>query len=258
MIRSLLLSGMLAGLCAGILALGFAYAVGEPQVDIAISFESVQAAARGEAPDPVLVSRTVQSTAGLLTGIGVYGIAFGGLFALAFAAVYGRVRRARPAVTSFWLAAGSFAVVYLVPALKYPANPPSVGSSDTIGTRTALFLGMSCVSLFAAIGALMLNRWLEVRWGRMCAGLIALAAFAAAVVVGMILLPPVNEVPAPFPAVTLWNFRIASLGVQAVMWTTIGLSFAYFAERTLESPRRGAARGSRWGAESGAVSAGSE
>ena len=34
----------------------------------------------------------------------------------------------------------AFVVVYLVPFLKYPANPPSVGDPDTIGKRTALVL----------------------------------------------------------------------------------------------------------------------
>lgn len=238
MIRSLLLWGMLAGLCAGVVAFGFAYVVGEPQVDAAISFESAQYAAQGEPPEPVLVSRAIQGTLGLLTGVGVYGIAFGGLFSLAFAAVYGRVRRARPAVTSFWLAAGAFAVVYVIPALKYPANPPSVGQQATIGARTGLYLGMLGISLLAAVGALAWDRWLEARWGRMRAGLVALAAFVVVVAVAMILMPPIDEVPKTFPAVTLWNFRIAALGVQAVMWTTIGLLFGYFAERTLGSAAR--------------------
>jgi predicted cobalt transporter CbtA len=44
-------------------------------------------------------------------------------------------------------------------------------------------------------------------------------------------LPAVNEVPAEFPAVVLWRFRIASLGAQLVMWATIGLAFGAVAER---------------------------
>jgi len=35
-------------------------------------------------------------------------------------------------------------------------------------------------------------------------------------------LPAVNEVPATFPATLLWQFRIASLGMQAILWITIG------------------------------------
>ena len=67
----------------------------------------------------------------------MYGLALGGLFALAFAFAYGRVARASPRATALWLAAAAFVVVYLVPFLKYPANPPAVGDPDTIGRRTA-------------------------------------------------------------------------------------------------------------------------
>ena len=42
----------------------------------------------------------MQSSFGLLTAAVVYGLALGGLFALAFAAAYGRVGRASPARTS--------------------------------------------------------------------------------------------------------------------------------------------------------------
>lgn len=39
MVRSLLIWGMLAGICAGLLAASFAWVFGEPQVDLAIAFE---------------------------------------------------------------------------------------------------------------------------------------------------------------------------------------------------------------------------
>ena len=48
------------------------------------------------------------------------------------------------------------------------------------------------------------------------------------------LLPGVNEVPDGFPAVTLWDFRVASVAIQAVTWATVGLVFAGLAERALE------------------------
>lgn len=68
---------MLAGALAGLLAGGFAWIFGEPQVDVAIGFEQHMHAAAGEAPQPELVSRAVQSTAGLLTGILVQRLFYG-------------------------------------------------------------------------------------------------------------------------------------------------------------------------------------
>jgi len=64
------------------------------------------------------------------------------------------------------------------------------------------------------------------------------AAYVAVVVAGMLILPPINEVPADFPATTLWNFRIASLGMEAVLWTALGLAFGFLAERQFIPARR--------------------
>ena len=91
MVGQLLLRGMIAGLIAAVLAFGVAYVFGEPEVNYAIGFEERAAIAAGEDPgaEPELVSRAVQSTIGLATGILAYGTAVGGLFALVFAFVYG-------------------------------------------------------------------------------------------------------------------------------------------------------------------------
>jgi len=54
----------------------------------------------------------------------------------------------------------------------------------------------------------------------------AIATFLVVVVVAGVVMPGVSEVPATFPATTLWSFRLASLGTQMVMWATIGVVFA--------------------------------
>src|SRR5579864_3955824 len=139
MVRTLLVRGMLVGIVAGLLSFGFLKIYGEPQVDLAISFESQldegnAAAEKAKGIDTAqqeqaeLVSRPVQAGIGLFTGVVVYCAAFGGLFGLAFAFAYGRVAGAlTPQAVSLLLAATGFVAIYLVPSLKYPANPPSVG-----------------------------------------------------------------------------------------------------------------------------------
>ena len=98
---SLLWRGMIVGFVAALLSFGLLKVVGEPAVDRAIAFESAMdeakakaehdaAVAKGETPppyeeEPELVSRPAQAGIGLFTGVTVYSIAFGGLFALAFA-----------------------------------------------------------------------------------------------------------------------------------------------------------------------------
>lgn len=231
MLRHLLVCGLIAGVCAGLLATGFAELAGEPAVSRAIVFEQAHAAAAGQTPEAPVVSRTVQRSVGLLAAAVVYGIALGGLFALAFTAVYGRVGRASPARTALWLAAAAFLVLFLVPFVKYPANPPSVGNPETIGKRTELYGVMIAISLFAAVAAVRVRSSLSRRRSAAAAALVAVACYLVVVAAAGVALPGVDEVPSAFPAVTLWRFREAAVGTQVVMWTAIGLIFAAGAQR---------------------------
>ena len=77
------------------------------------------------------------------------------------------------------------------------------------------------------------------RYGGWNAGLAGAATYVVIVAIAGYALPEVNEVPEHFSAVVLWNFRIASLGLQAVLWTTIGLLFGFLAERVLAQSSRG-------------------
>ena len=125
--------------------------------------------------------------------------------------------------------------LYIVPNLKYPANPPSVGDPATIGMRTALYFLMMAISLAAMIGSVTLGRRLRAGYGAWNAYLTAAAVYLVVVIAVSLLLPSVNEVPRQFPAVVLWQFRIASLGAQLIMWTTIGLLFGALTERAAAS-----------------------
>jgi predicted cobalt transporter CbtA len=247
-----LIRGMLAGLVAGIIAFAFAYIAGEPLVDTAIAFEEMAAVAEATpaphdhagmaahshgAGEEELVSRGVQGTIGLATGVIVYGAAMGGLFALAFAFFYGRVGPFGPRATAALLAAAAFAVLFLVPALKYPPNPPAVGQPDTIGYRSELFFYMILCSLAAFALVLSLGRRLVARHGAWNGTLLAGAGFIVIVGAVQLLLPVIDEVPADFPASVLWRFRIASLGIQVILWAIIGLLFGVLAERRLAGRR---------------------
>src|SRR5919201_1894428 len=164
MLRNLLMCGLVAGLCAGLASTGFASLAGEPAVDAAIVYEDAHApAGHDAAAAPVPVSRALQKTGGLLTALVVDGVALGGIFALVFAFAYGRVGGASPRATAYWLAGAAFVVLFLVPFVKYPATPPSVGDPDTIGRRTTLYATMFAISILAAIAAARLRPWLRGR-----------------------------------------------------------------------------------------------
>ncbi|MFG1999231.1 CbtA family protein [Spirillospora sp. NPDC048911] len=238
MMRSLLIRGMLAGIAAAALALVIAWIYGEPQVGHAISFEEARAATHhhgGEAAEAEVVSRTAQKTAGLITAMVVYGVAVGGLFAIAFAFAYGRIGAIDARATAALVALGGFVAVVVVPFLKYPPTPPAVGNPDTIGSRTTLYFGMVALGLLGTAAAVIVQRRLLPRLGAWNATIVAAVGFA--VVVGIVhrFTPEPDAVADGFPATVLWDFRIASLGIQVVLWATLGLLFGALTERAFRT-----------------------
>ncbi|MER5576728.1 CbtA family protein [Streptomyces massasporeus] len=240
-VRNLLVRGMLAGLAAGVLALAVAYFLGEPDIDKAIGFE--EAHAHGHEAE--LVSRGLQSSAGLATGVLVYGVAFGGMAALAYCFALGRVGRFSPRATALLLSGSALLAVYVVPFLKYPANPPAVGDPDTIGKRTTLYFLMMLLGVLLAIAATVLGKRLTPGLGTWWATVVAVAAFALAVGTAYAFLPAVDEVPADFPAALLWRFRLSALAVQTTLWAGFGLLFGELAERLLNPGHEKAAAPAR-------------
>ncbi|MDR5838862.1 CbtA family protein [Caballeronia sp. LZ034LL] len=259
MIRTLLIRGMLAGLVAGLIGFGFARGFGEPSVAQAIAFEeqhehaeaapahehehgheaanaSANADQSHDHGDEELVSRGTQAGLGLLTGVVVFGTALGGIFSLVFAFAYGRLGALHARGTSALLALFGFVSVAIVPFLKYPPNPPAVGNAATIGPRTALFFTMVAISIAAMVWAVRWQRRLTARQGAWNATLVAALAYVVVIVIAQVVLPHVDEVPEGFSASLLWNFRVTAIGIQALIWTTLGLLFGALAARELERP----------------------
>lgn len=263
MMRRFLVFGMLAGLLASLFAFGFASLAAEPQIDAAIALEESGALGEpaaaahphddaGAAPDSdggdeAAVSRGTQKGIGLLAALGLYGIAMGGLFAIACTFAYGRIGAGGMRGTAGIVALAGFTAVALVPFLKYPANPPAVGDADTLDRRTGLYVVMVVVTVLAALIAAAVGRMLAARLGSANAALTAAGIFGLLVVVAAVLMPTVSEVPVAFPADLLWRFRLASLGTQAVLWAALGMAFGPLAHRTLHSRRAGAGQGALGG-----------
>jgi Probable cobalt transporter subunit (CbtA) len=194
----------------------------------------------------------------------LFGAAMGALFAVAYTICLGRTGGLRPKPLSMLVAAGGFLGFYLVPFVKYPANPPSIGHPETIGQRSPLYLLMVFCSLMFLLAAVWLGQRLRDRLGSWNASLVAGAAFVVAIGVVMAVLPSFGELsfnranngrfatetPQPltdptgnivfpgFPADTLFNFRLYSIAAQAILWTTLGLIFAPMADRLLASGSR--------------------
>ena len=168
---------VLAGLIAGVLGFIFSYIFAEPVVQKAIDYESARddvlsemnkAAGLPIQPDgPEIFSRSIQSTFGIATGIIGMSIAFAALVAVAFLILHGRYQ-VRPQTLVWGIAAFGFTGLFLLPYVKYPANPPAIGHTFTIQARGALYLSLVVVSVILVIAGFMLTRRFKPRfgWGR--------------------------------------------------------------------------------------------
>ncbi|PLS87369.1 MAG: hypothetical protein CYG60_02255 [Actinobacteria bacterium] len=227
MIARYLRRGMAAGLLAGLLAGLFAFFFGEPAVDGAIRIEEMAAGGGGEEE---LVSRSTQKL-GLFFATGIFGVTVGGIFGIAYAYFRGRLASGSDWNRSLLFAGALFAGAFLIPFLKYPANPPTVGDPATIGARTASYLAMVVLSLLVVLAAWYAARALRRRGvgapiRQPAVGLGVLAAVGA-----LFLALPAAADPGSFPSGLLWSFRLSSLGTQLVFWAGLGTIFGLLCER---------------------------
>ncbi len=232
MVSAYLRRGMAAGLLVGLLAGLFAFVVGEPVLDKAIALEEASEGAHHEE----IFSRSTQKV-GLFFATGLFGVTVGGVFGIAYAFFRDRLAASSDLGRSISLSGAIFVGAFVVPFLKYPANPPSVGDPSTIRARTAAYFALVALSLLTVLVA-----WLSAR-ALKAQGIDAVRR-RLMVGVGMVLVVALLFVSLPpgpsaegFPSGVLWAFRFSSLGTQVVFWAGLGLLFGWLCER---ASRKGA------------------
>lgn len=97
---------------------------------------------------------------------------------------------------------------------------------------------MIALSVSLGVAAVLLGRALAARLGTYNAVVVASAAFIAAVAVAVVVLPAVNEMPAGFPATVVWQFRLSTAGMQALLWAVFAVVFGYLAQQCVLRPDR--------------------
>ena len=236
MITACLRRGLAAGLLAGLLAGAFAFAFGEPLQARAVALEAKADAAHAHGMAPqhdggmVELSRSTQKV-GLFFATGLSGCFLGGMFGMAFAFFRGRLGAKSDWSRSLSLAAALFGGVALLPFLKYPANPPGVGTPSTIGSRTTSYFAMVALSLLVVLAAWLAARFLRERGVSMPVRQASVGVGFAALV-GLLLAPlPPTTGPGDFPAGLLWDYRLSSLGTLLSLWATLGATFGALCER---------------------------
>jgi hypothetical protein len=227
----------------------FAAIVARPTIDAAIRLEAAHSAAEhSSAGEAELFSRNTQLV-GLIVGILLLGLALGAVFAL----VYGGLARRNGADRnefgrneagnepddawrrSLGLGLAVFVGLYLVPALRYPPEPPGVGDPATVNQRTVLYLSAVVIGLAVVCG----YAWLRARLRRSgdwtpAQQTVVLVAAMALTWAACWALPDVARVGG-VPDTLLWDFRIRSLATQGLLIATIAAVFGLLITR---APRR--------------------
>jgi len=208
-----LVSGFSAGIIHGLINLG----VVEPFLDQAIGIENQNLFASGEAQDTpqfweeFSTYRMWQKGGQVLAG-GILGLSTGALFGLVFA--YSRhvlpgqnhIKKALVLAGIMWF------VLFFIPLLKYPANPPTVGDPDTIVLRSSLYVGFVALSGLGALGFYKISK--KMHKSKRFVMLIGYAMYIAAIFVLM----PENPDEVIAPADLLNGFRIVSASTVTIYW----------------------------------------
>ncbi len=245
MLLTLLRRGAFSGLVGGAISGLFALLLAEPVMDRAVGLESAREQARQAARAAAglsvehhvnVFSRHTQH-AGLLAATTATGIAFGVLFGVLYAAVHrtepGRDgwRRALTLGGAAWFA------VYLVPFVRYPANPPGVGDPGTIAARTHDYLLALAIGIVGTAAACRLAADLRGRGARpshrqLAAAGVLLAALALSFAL------PADPDALDVPAGLLWQFRLLALATTTVLWAGLTITFGLLSERAKHQRRR--------------------
>ena len=219
-----LLSGAIAGAALGIINQGIV----EPFIDRAIDIENQNAMTAGELfnPNEYAAYRIWQRGGEIAAGT-VLGLSIGGLFGIVFAYSRDSLPGSTNKKKAVILAGIMWLVLFIVPALKYPANPPAVGDPETISYRQSIYLAFLAISGFGALGLAYLYR----KMGSMQSKkIIVAAAYVAMMAAAFVAMPPnPDQITAPMDLVI--SFRIASAFTMSVFWGLLGIILGSFWDR---------------------------
>lgn len=181
--------GLAAGAAGGVAAALFLRFVTETQIGYALRFED--ATGVGLPPgERAEFSRSTQQWGGMLGAV-IFGMVLGIVLGVTVAALHHRIATRNEFGRGVRVAAAGFVAVVLIPWLKYPPNPPTVGDPDTIGDRTTAYLLLLAASIVVVFAAWVLwQRLTERGWDGAPRFMVAGGAFALMVVALFLVYPP--------------------------------------------------------------------
>ena len=213
-----LISGAFAGLIHGTVN----FAIVEPYLDQAIGIENQNLFASGEEEDTPEFwveyegYRMWQKSGQILAGV-ILGTSIGALFGIVFALSRNSLPGQNNVKKALVLSGMMWFTLYLIPFLKYPANPPTVGDGETVVLRAILYLSFIAISGFAAVGFYKLSTKLKER-----KKLFSLVGYGIFISIVFVIMPDnPDKVTAPMSLVNEFRF-MSVLGVTS-FWASAGI-----------------------------------
>jgi predicted cobalt transporter CbtA len=215
---------LLAGAIAGTILGTINQVAVEPYIEQAIELEMQNTAQSGQVINPAEFAayRFWQKGGEIIAGT-ILGLSIGSLYGIVFAYIRGSIsgnnmKKALIVASIMWF------VLFLMPALKYPPNPPAVGNPETIYYRQSLYVAFLAISGFSALGLAFLYRKMPSSNTKKA---IIPSAYAA-IMAGAYLAMPANPDPINAPIDLVIGFRITSAITISMFWALLGVIFAAF------------------------------
>jgi predicted cobalt transporter CbtA len=216
-----LLAGAIAGTILGVIN----QVVVEPYIEHAIEIEMQNTAQSDQAVNPAEFTayRFWQKGGEIVAGT-ILGLSIGSLFGIVFAYTHSSIPGSDNKKKALIVAGIMWFVLFLIPALKYPANPPAVGDPETIYYRQSLYVAFLAISGFSALGLTFL-------YGKMRAlntKKAIIPAVYTAIIAGAYFAMPANPDPINAPIDLVIGFRITSAITISMFWGLLGIIFGTF------------------------------
>jgi len=211
-----------SGALAGLILAAMNMVVVEPLIDKAIDMETAKAVTLGENTNTgEQNSYRIWQKSGSFVAGSILGMAFGSLLGI----VYMFSRKAMPFSSdrknAVFLSLVMCLVLFVIPFLKYPGNPPAVGNPDTIWLRESLYIGFLLISALSALFLGMLCY--KFRYIPKVSVLIPIAYVA--IISAAFVLFPSNPDKVSIPLDLVNSFRIMSGLTMVIFWLSLGIIF---------------------------------
>jgi predicted cobalt transporter CbtA len=217
---------LLAGAIAGTVLGAVNQLAVEPYIERAIELEMQNAAQSGQAinSEEFTDYRFWQKGGEIVAGT-VLGLSIGSLFGIVFAYTHNSIPGSNNKKKALIIAGIMWFVLFLIPALKYPPNPPAVGDPETIYYRQTLYVAFLAVSGFSALGLAFMYR--KMRSLNSWKGVVIPAAYVV-IIAGAYFALPSSPDPINAPMDLVIGFRITSALTLSMFWGLLGVIFGAF------------------------------